>query len=568
MLVDEYSMEADSENILIKNLDTGERTHLKDVEQAFNPLLLRFSEQLSQSNVESDTSESEEDEPLDAREPTDDSKVGSKGAGYVKVRYMLQEINNLFSIQALQAHEGPIWCLKLSKDGIFLASAGQDTVIRIWKVNACETVDKQQSVKVSPGVEEAEDSVINSLEKKKESKCFEIHINSLYSKEYLSSLPLLELNGHTKDILDLDWSKNGFLLSASMDGTVKLWHVSAANCLRTFEHSDFVTCVCFHPEDERIFLSGCVDETLRLWSAIDHRILSMTETRDLITTFAVSKDGKHLLVGLLKGQCKYYSLKDEVGDWCIRYITQLDVRSRRGKNRRGSKISGICFAPEQNEAISSNDSRLRCYRTDDFSRSCKYIGHRNQSSQVSATFSDDGHYIISGSEDKAVYIWEVPKLSYPRSGVRNKPVVVDCEYFYAQDSVVSSAIFGPLKFLDRGQVERHDMVIISSGYTGQIRIFQNNYSMGKRTRKVGIVGKYGTRYGASLRKQVKKMEIAQHAKYSCAFCGKDSVKRKAVGIWHCPSCNKTIAGGAWSLSTQAAATVRSTIRRLRETAEL
>ena len=34
--------------------------------------------------------------------------------------------------------------------------------------------------------------------------------------------------------------------------------------------------------------------------------------------------------------------------------------------------------------------------------------------------------------------------------------------------------------------------------------------MAKRTKKVGIVGKYGTRYGASLRKIVKKMEVSQH----------------------------------------------------------
>jgi hypothetical protein len=31
------------------------------------------------------------------------------------------------------------------------------------------------------------------------------------------------------------------------------------------------------------------------------------------------------------------------------------------------------------------------------------------------------------------------------------------------------------------------------------------------TKKAGVVGKYGTRYGASLRKVVKKMEISQHA---------------------------------------------------------
>jgi len=38
--------------------------------------------------------------------------------------------------------------------------------------------------------------------------------------------------------------------------------------------------------------------------------------------------------------------------------------------------------------------------------------------------------------------------------------------------------------------------------------------MAKRTKKVGIVGKYGTRYGASLRKLIKRMEISQHKKYT------------------------------------------------------
>ncbi|KAF2497745.1 hypothetical protein BU16DRAFT_559481 [Lophium mytilinum] len=78
--------------------------------------------------------------------------------------------------------------------------------------------------------------------------------------------------------------------------------------------------------------------------------------------------------------------------------------------------------------------------------------------------------------------------------------------------------------------------------------------------RVGVTGKYGTRYGASLRKQVKKMEITQHARYTCTFCGKVAVKRH--------SCKKTVAGGAWTVSTPAAAATRSTIRRLREIAEV
>ncbi|KAK2350166.1 60S ribosomal protein L37a [Trifolium repens] len=57
----------------------------------------------------------------------------------------------------------------------------------------------------------------------------------------------------------------------------------------------------------------------------------------------------------------------------------------------------------------------------------------------------------------------------------------------------------------------------------------------------------GTRYGASLRKQIKKMEVSQHSKFFCEFCGKYAVKRKAVGIWGCKDCGKMKAWGAYTL---------------------
>eukprot|EP00698_Gefionella_okellyi_P016745 TRINITY_DN4808_c0_g1_i1.p1 TRINITY_DN4808_c0_g1~~TRINITY_DN4808_c0_g1_i1.p1 ORF type:complete len:109 (-),score=17.39 TRINITY_DN4808_c0_g1_i1:34-312(-) len=89
--------------------------------------------------------------------------------------------------------------------------------------------------------------------------------------------------------------------------------------------------------------------------------------------------------------------------------------------------------------------------------------------------------------------------------------------------------------------------------------------MTRHTKKVGVTGKYGTRYGASVRKQIKKIETTQHAKYTCPFCGKDSVKRQAAGVWQCSGCRKVIAGGAYLLSTPTATAIRSTVRRLRET---
>ena len=44
--------------------------------------------------------------------------------------------------------------------------------------------------------------------------------------------------------------------------------------------------------------------------------------------------------------------------------------------------------------------------------------------------------------------------------------------------------------------------------------------------QVHITGKYGVRYGASLRKQIKKIEITQHAKYTCSC--------ESSALWHEP----------------------------------
>ena len=91
--------------------------------------------------------------------------------------------------------------------------------------------------------------------------------------------------------------------------------------------------------------------------------------------------------------------------------------------------------------------------------------------------------------------------------------------------------------------------------------------MEDRTRKVGITGKYATRYGQKLRKQVKAIEILQRTKSICPFCGKKSIKREAAGIWKCRGCRRAIAGGAWEFVTTAATTAKTTINRLKKNIE-
>ena len=84
---------------------------------------------------------------------------------------------------------------------------------------------------------------------------------------------------------------------------------------------------------------------------------------------------------------------------------------------------------------------------------------------------------------------------------------------------------------------------------------------------MGITGKFGTRYGASIRKVLRKIEVSQHSKFVSPFSGKLSMKREVVGIWKCTHTKKKYAGGAYMLTTPAATTVRTAINRLRKAQE-
>ncbi|PRD27074.1 UNVERIFIED_CONTAM: WD repeat-containing protein 44 [Trichonephila clavipes] len=56
--------------------------------------------------------------------------------------------------------------------------------------------------------------------------------------------------------------------------------------------------------------------------------------------------------------------------------------------------------------VTSNDSRIRLYDLRDLCLTCKYKGYVNLSSQIKASLSHDGKYILSGSENQFIYLWK------------------------------------------------------------------------------------------------------------------------------------------------------------------
>ena len=56
------------------------------------------------------------------------------------------------------------------------------------------------------------------------------------------------------------------------------------------------------------------------------------------------------------------------------------------------------------------------------------------------------------------------------------------------------------------------------------------------TRKVKQVGRFGTRYGVSIRKRMREVEDGMVGFHACPRCQRLKVKRLSKGIWECRKC--------------------------------
>lgn len=286
-----------------------------------------------------------------------DGSVLASGSGDKTVR--LWDLLTQTPLATCVGHTHWVLCLAWSPCGKYVASGSHDGTVRIWEPDA---------------LQEGQDAKVI-------------------------------LRGHKMFVTALAWQPlhrsdgtgSRRLVSASKDGTAKIWDTRTGSCVASLSgHAASVTCVKWGGEG--LIYTGSQDRTVLVWAVDEKGNYSVKIARHLrdhghwVNSLALSNE--HLLrTGAFdhtyggQGHARWANDREMYDAACKRYREEFT-----NPQRKEMLVSG------------SDDFTMFLWSPTDSNKPVKRMqGHQQLINSVA--FSPDGMYIASGSFDKSVRVW-------------------------------------------------------------------------------------------------------------------------------------------------------------------
>ncbi|XP_064395160.1 WD repeat-containing protein 13-like isoform X2 [Halichondria panicea] len=268
------------------------------------------------------------------------------------------------------------------------------------------------------------------------------------------------LRGHTRAVNDFDWSvANDFIVSASSDGTCRLWDPTNGSCLRVITDSPGArTLSCkFHPTNNNLLALGNSKAQVRLFNVSTGMAVKNGSGKAAggVLCLAFEPTGAELWAGDSKGSIFSYIL-DKI-TWKLQRIKRLVVS-------QGSMVTSISYrtwvnreARDPSLLVSCADSTLRLFRLlpnkDIYLKRKFSVAHSTQ--PVKSAFCPlmsflQGACVVSGGEDGGVHFFDVDSGAIVNELQGHSSPVLSVAWTYDESLLASCDIDGTVIVWKRG----------------------------------------------------------------------------------------------------------------------
>ncbi|XP_029172388.1 transducin beta-like protein 3 [Nylanderia fulva] len=376
---------------------------------------------------------------------------------------ILWDISSATSVRVLPVYEGiegafiilpqslPAFIKSYNDDDIYIASAGEKGIVKIWEIKAGKLIYTQDNSLVSPAKEEGSLSITHLLYNSIHnifaivSVDHNIIIHSLESFECKK-----QLVGYSDEILDVAYlgANDSHIALATNSCDIKLYDVGSMNCQLLCGHSDSILALATTPANVNLLISSAKDNSVRIW-LFDKEMTRMScigsaiRHTASISSVAISQTSTKFFTTVAQDSClKLWELSNNLDS----HKQNLSLNPSYTMLAHQKEMNCVTISPNDKLiATASQDKTAKLWSAEDLQLLGVFHGHRRGVWCV--RFSPIDQVLLTTSADCTMKLWSLTELNCLKT-------------FEGHESSVL-----------RGEFLSHGMQLITSGGDGLLKLW-------------------------------------------------------------------------------------------------
>ncbi|KAG5676857.1 hypothetical protein PVAND_006664 [Polypedilum vanderplanki] len=327
---------------------------------------------------------------------------------------------------------------------VYVASAGEEGIVKIWQMNDSKILYKQESSVISRATEEGGLAITQMLFNQKLQQIALVSVDhNIIIYDFHNFSCSKQLIGFTDEILDLCLmgKRDQYLAMATNSNDIKIYDTVTMNSKILKGHTDIVLSLSAY---KNYLLSGSKDNTVRLWIAdfdkFEFECIGIgAKHTNTVGSVDISKTHADFFVSVSQDQClKLWKFPKES------YKIDTDMLCINTQLAHEKDINCVTISPNDKYiATSSQDKTAKLWDSSNLKLLGVFRGHRRGIWTV--RFSPIDQVLLTSAADCTMRLWNLSDMTCLKSLEGHESSVLRCEFISNGMQIISSGADGLIK---------------------------------------------------------------------------------------------------------------------------